>query len=186
MPKGKLRGDVCPPKGGQTVGHGKIQPPKCKPGSLERRPSPGQKLSRVNVLHDYLLSFLDVLGPKVRGRIWRCVGPKSNDQGRIRSGRTQRQPRGGHGTSRDEGCGHALRSSWSHQKSPEVGRSVSRACRASPALPTPGLQTGEPTVLLLPPGEAELVTAAPGPSYGKHTFPGPGGREEGAGPAEGG
>ena len=98
MPKGKLLGDIFPPKGRQTAKQGKIQLPKCKSGFLERPSSPEEMLLTVKVLHNYLLSLLDVLGPKVRGLVpegaW-ALNPMTSAH--VRRGTMQRQPREGHG-----------------------------------------------------------------------------------------
>lgn len=57
----------------------------------------------------------------------------------------------------------------------EMGRSLPKACRASPALPTPGFQTsslqtvGDHTAIVsnLPVLQGDVVTAVPEPSCGK-------------------
>lgn len=65
---------------------------------LWKRPSsPEEMLLTVKVLHNYLLSLLDVLGPKVRGLVpegaW-ALNPMTSAH--VRRGTTQRQPREGH------------------------------------------------------------------------------------------
>lgn len=79
MPKGKLLGDIFPPKGRQTAKQGKIQLPKCKSGFLEKPSSPEEMLLTVKVLHNCLV-FIRRPGPQgERTCTRRCVGTKSND-----------------------------------------------------------------------------------------------------------